>query len=81
MVESLLFIGARVGAGAGEKNTLSRSKTERLCNTEDKISVAEQQTIYLLYQIVKSPHFSQKIIGPKQLYLVGKFRKSVRKGS
>ena len=31
MVESLLSIGA--GAGGGEKNTWSRSKTDRLYNT------------------------------------------------
>ena len=35
IVQSLLFIrdGARAGVGAGEKNTWSRSKTDRLRNT------------------------------------------------
>ena len=33
MVESLFFTGAGTGVGAGEKNTRSRSKTDRLRNT------------------------------------------------
>ena len=34
MVESILFKGAGAGARAGEKNTRSRPKTDRLHNTD-----------------------------------------------
>ena len=35
MFESLLFLGAEAGAGAGEKTrSLSRSKTDQLRNTD-----------------------------------------------
>ena len=38
MVEGLVFIGAGAGVGAGDKNTQiwSRSKTDRLRNTDDR---------------------------------------------
>ena len=43
MFESLLFLGAEAGAGAGEKTrSLSRSKTDQLRNTAFLWTVAKK---------------------------------------
>ena len=46
MVESLLFIGA--GAEAGEKNTRSRSKTDRLRNTGSDLGYLLSKNEYFI---------------------------------
>ena len=76
MVESLIFIGA--GVGAGEKNTRSRSrlKTDRLHNTE-QFNKRNPSIVNLLTQKKKSINVSQSRIMKEDRNSDGETGKSV----